>query len=227
MRAAAKPPAYVPAAGRQVLSPLYDPMIALTMREKTFRGRLADQVMARASHGPALHVVDVGGGTGTLAIELARRGARVTVVDGDEKILRRAQGKRGASAVRFSRALANELPMCGGSVDRVVMSLLLHHLAPSQKRAALAEARRVLHPSGQLHVADWGRPRGLFTRAGFRALQLLDGAENTREHGAGLLPAVITGAGFTGVAVHDRLRTPWGTLELICARPNRETGAPA
>lgn len=211
--------AYVPAAGRERLTALYDPVVALTMREKTFRGRLTGQVLAGAAAGQHLSVVDVGGGTGTLATQLAARGAAVTVVDGDPRILRRAKAKPGAEAITFICALAGELPLKTASADRVVMSLLLHHLAPDQKHAALAEARRVLRPGGRLHVADWGRPQGLITRAGFRGLQLLDGAENTREHGAGQLPARIAGAGFAAVTTLDRLRTPWGTLELICAHP--------
>lgn len=153
------------------------------------------------------------------AIELARRGANVTVVDGDDQILQRANAKRGADAVRFTHSLASDLPLENCSADRVVMSLLLHHLAPEQKRAALQEARRVLRPGGRLHVADWGRPRGLVPRAGFLILGLLDGREGTREHGAGQLPARIAGAGFAGVTTLDRMRTPWGTLELIRAHP--------
>lgn len=208
---------YVPAAGRDVLSRFYDPTIALTMREATFRGRLADQILADA-RGHA-DVVDVGGGTGTLAIELAQRGAQVTIVDADQQILRKARVKSGADVVRFRCAWASALPLENRSVDRVVMSLLLHHLTPEQKQAALHEARRVLRPDGRLHVADWGQPRGLVPRAGFLVLGLLDGREGTREHGAGQLPARIAGAGFADIATLTRLRTLWGTLELIRARP--------
>lgn len=222
-----QPEPYVPAAGRERLTALYDPVVAWTMREKTFRGRLTEQVMAGAAAGPRLSVVDVGGGTGTLAIALAARGAAVTVIDGDARILRRAKAKPGAQAATFICALAGELPLATASADRVVMSLLLHHLTPDQKDRALAEARRVLRPGGRLHIADWGRPQGLITRMGFRGLQLLDGAENTREHGAGLLPARIASAGFAAVTTLDRLRTPWGTLELICAhqRPSQKGAA--
>ncbi|MBA3263990.1 MAG: hypothetical protein H0T69_16285 [Thermoleophilaceae bacterium] len=62
------------------------------------------------------------------------------------------------------------------------MSLLLHHLAPDAKRAALTDACRVLCPGGCLHVADWRRPHGALPRTGFLALRLLHGFGGTRAH---------------------------------------------
>lgn len=216
---------YVPAAGRARFTALYDPVLALTMREATFRQRFREQVLSGAEAGQSLAVVDVGGGTGTFAIQLAAAGAAVTVVDGDATVLQRAAAKPGAENVTFVCALASDLPIESASADRVVMSLLLHHLSPRQKTVALVEARRVLRPGGRIHVADWGRPRGALTRAGFLGLQLLDGVENTREHGAGHLPARIAGAGFIGVQTLDRLRTPFGTLELVCAEHDPDAAA--
>lgn len=97
------------------------------------------------------------------------------------------------------------------------MSLVLHHLAPAVKRRALAEVARVLRPGGQLHIADSGRPATPLLRVIFFALQLIDGFEGTREHAAGRLPAFLHDAGFEDVRRYGRLRTPWGTLELLAA----------
>jgi SAM-dependent methyltransferase len=206
---------YVPAAGRRAFTALYDPVLALTMREGTFRERLLDQVLA----GDPSLVVDVGAGTGTFAIAAAARGVRVVAVDGDPDVLQRAARKPGAERVRFEEGLADGLPLDDATADRVVMSLLLHHLEPQAKDRALAEARRVLRPGGRLHLADWGRPRDPVIAAGFFALRLVDGFSTTADHAAGRLPARIEAAGFADVAVHDRLRTPWGSLELLSAVP--------
>lgn len=138
-------------------------------------------------------------------------------VDGDPDVLERARLKAGAQAVEWCRGLAGELPLEGQQADAVVMSLVLHHLVLEAKQAALAEAWRVLRPGGWLHVADWGRPRGL-SRPGFLALRLLDGLEGTREHASGQLLSVIAAAGFDDASVWMRLSTAWGTLELFSAR---------
>jgi ubiquinone/menaquinone biosynthesis C-methylase UbiE len=206
---------YVPAAGRPAFTPLYDTVVAVTMREATFRGRLGAQVLAGLP--PAATVVDVGCGTGTFAVALAAGGAAVIGVDGDAEVLALARAKRGADAVQWRNGLATALPLPGASVDRVVMSLLLHHLDPVGKRTALAEAVRVLRPGGRLHVADWGRPRDPLMRAAAWALQRVDGAEGLREPLDGAVPALLAGTGFVAVAVHDRLRTGWGSLELLSA----------
>lgn len=206
---------YVPAAGRPAFTRLYDTAVALTMREATFRGRLGAQVLDGLA--PGATVADVGCGTGTFAIALAASGAEVIGVDGDPEVLALAHAKPGAEAVQWRKGLATALPLPGASADRVVMSLLLHHLDAAAKRTALAEAARVLRPGGRLHVADWGRPRDPLMRAGARVLERIDGAEGLREHLEGAVPALLADAGFAAVAVHDRLRTTWGSLELLSA----------
>jgi ubiquinone/menaquinone biosynthesis C-methylase UbiE len=208
-------PRYVPAAGRAWLTALYDPVMATTMRERAFRPVLVAAVLA----GGPRTVVDVGCGTGTLTAMLARADPSVEVqaIDGDEAVLELAREKTlpFAERVHLTRGLADELPIESASADVVTASLLLHHLAPEAKQAALAEALRVLRPAGRIVIADWGAPQGPFTRTGFLALQLLDGFENTRDHAAGRLPSLIEQAGFSGVTVEQRWRTVWGSLELI------------
>ena len=230
---------YVPAAGRPAFTRLYDTVVALTMRETIFRGRLRAQVLDGVA--PEAAVVDVGCGTGTLAIALAADGAQVIGVDGDPEVLALATPSpvpRRSSGARASR------PRCrcaGASADRVVMSLLLHHLDAGAKRTALAEASRVLRPGGRLHVADWGRPRDPVMRAAAWALQRVDGPDGLREHLEGAVPALLADAGFIAVAVHDRCARPGGASSCCrrCAprpgsagrrrrrprRPRRATGS--
>jgi ubiquinone/menaquinone biosynthesis C-methylase UbiE len=208
---------YVPAAGRAAFTRAYDAVLALTMRERRWRPLLAEAVVAGLP--ASATVVEVGSGTGTLAIALgsARPDAHVLGVDGDEHAQALAQRKRGAERVEWRHGLAGELPLPDASADRVVMSLLLHHLGPAGKRAALTEAHRVLRPGGRLHIADWGRPADPLMRAAFFALQLIDGFDGTRDHAAGRLPGFVTDADFTGVQCHRRLHTVWGSLELLRA----------
>jgi ubiquinone/menaquinone biosynthesis C-methylase UbiE len=208
---------YVTALGLRGLTRFYDSIVAVTMRERLFRGRLSRQVLADLP--PNARIADVGAGTGTLAIELAAAAsdAEVVAVDGDPEILALAEAKEGAAAVVWKQALAAELPLADSSCDRVAMSLLLHHLDAGGKRAALAEAHRVLRPGGSLHIADWGRPQDPLTGAGLLTLAFFDGFDGIRDHAAGRLPRFVEAAGFGDVRRHDRLRTMWGSLELLSA----------
>jgi ubiquinone/menaquinone biosynthesis C-methylase UbiE len=121
---------YVPAAGRRALTRLYDPVLALTTRERRFRALLRDEVLRDLPSGGT--AIDVSCGTGTFAIALAavRPDAQVIGVDGDARVLALAQRKPGAAAVMRRRGLAGELPADDASADALVMSLLLHHLDP-------------------------------------------------------------------------------------------------
>lgn len=209
---------FVPAAGRRSLTRLYDPVIAVTMRERTFRSRFLQQITSELPDGA--RIVDVGCGTGTLAIELARLapGAAVIGIDPDPAILQVAERKPGAERVEWRRGSATSPLLEPGSADRVLMSLVLHHLGPEEKVRALRQAAQALGSAGRLHVADWGAPQDPIMRLAFFGLRLLDGFANTRDHAAGRLPSLIKDSGLTHLRTHDRLRTAWGSLELISAR---------
>ena len=191
------------------------------MREAKWRPHLIDEVLAG---GPG-SVLDLGCGTGTLtvAMERAAPDVRLTGVDGDPEILARARAKAGPdSAIEWVESYAQSLPFEDGAFDRVVSSLVFHHLVPDLKRQALAEARRVLAPGGRLHIADMGRPHDPLMRMIFRlSVQTLDGLENTRDHAAGRLPRFVEEAGFQDVRVGRRLRTGAGSLELLRAQRPR------
>ncbi len=216
---------YVPALGFTALTRFYDPVLRATLREDAFKSAL----VAQAAVPPGTRVLDLGAGTGTLTLMLKRRtpSADVVGLDGDPAIVARARAKAADAdlAVRFDEGSAAALPYSDASFARVVTSLLLHHLAPGDKRRALAEAFRVLVPGGELHVADWGRPQNALMRALFYGVQLLDGFTTTEENVAGMLPTLIREVGFVDVRETRRFATIFGTLALYRAErpPTRVT----
>jgi ubiquinone/menaquinone biosynthesis C-methylase UbiE len=216
----AEPP-YIPAARWRIFSRLYDPILAVTMREKRFRAQMLERVEADLPSGGT--AVDVGCGTGTFALALAARraDAKVVGIDGDAEILGLARAKSGAGAVEWQEGLAQELPLPDASADVVTISLVLHHLLPEDKRAALAEMRRILKPGGRLHVADWGRPADPLMSALFYVAQAIDGFDRTADHRAGRLPAFIAEAGFGPAERYGGLRTGFGSIELLTATPEQ------
>jgi ubiquinone/menaquinone biosynthesis C-methylase UbiE len=139
----------------------YDAMAwVLTLgRERALRARLAD--LARLAPGDA--VLDVGCGTGTLAIVAKRRvGARGAVygVDASPEMVARAARKAARAGVDVSIQLARAeaLPFPDARFDVVLSTLMLHHL-PAPTRARLAtEIRRVLKPGGRVLAVDFEPP---------------------------------------------------------------------
>lgn len=99
-----------------------------------------------------LEIVDIGCGEGEMARALARLGARVSGYD--PFIAGTAWTEEGDGAFRLSQAPADAIPAPDQSADLVLFIFSLHHV-PAQKHAgAMAEARRLLRPSGRLYVAE-------------------------------------------------------------------------
>jgi ubiquinone/menaquinone biosynthesis C-methylase UbiE len=162
---------FIPAMGHAALLPLYDPFLRYVVREQTFKRRLVDHLgLGRGSR-----VLDVGCGTGTLAILLAaaRPGVTVLAIDPDASVLERARTRAAAAGavIAFAAGSATALPYADGSFDRVTSTLMAHHLSTAEKAAMFAEIRRVLAPAGELHLVDAGPARSRLGRALQRLLK--------------------------------------------------------
>ncbi len=205
---------YIPALSYSWLTPFYDPVVRLTTREGTFKKTLVEQLGLRESH----HVLDLACGTGTLTILLKQESplAEIKGIDGDSEILRLAKEKARQLDVeiRFDEGMSFSLPYEDGFFDRVVSSLFFHHLTRESKLKTLAEVRRVLRPNGEFHVADWGLPANSLMKFSSRFIQLLDGFETTADNFDGLLPELISDAGFENIEETNSFNTLFGTIRL-------------
>ena len=99
-------------------------------------------------------VVDAGCGTGAVARAMAERGAIVIGIDTDADKIGRAEAATPVRGETFLVAPAEDMPFDDGSQDIVVFFNSLHHVAPDLQAAALAEARRVLAPDGELFISE-------------------------------------------------------------------------
>lgn len=112
------------------------------------------ELLDRLLPAPPARVLDVGGGPGTYAAPLARRGYQVHLVDPVPLHVDQARDAAGRdTAATFTATLgdARELPAADGSQDAVLLFGPLYHLTePAGRELALAEARRVLRPGGRL-----------------------------------------------------------------------------
>ena len=148
---------YLPAAGHDWSLPLYDPLVKLLGGDAA-RAALLDQAVVR----PGQRVLDIGCGTGSLAVLIKRRYPHVEVVglDPDPRALARARrkGQRAALSIQLEQGFSDELPYPEGSFDRVFSSFMFHHLEAAGKEATLREVRRVLKPGATFHMLDFATP---------------------------------------------------------------------
>jgi SAM-dependent methyltransferase len=96
-------------------------------------------------------VLDVGCGTGRLAVALAERGAKVWGVDPSAEMLARARAVAG-STVGLKRGRAEALPFKDGWFERAVLRLVVHLV---ERPRALPELARVLAPGGRAVIATF------------------------------------------------------------------------
>ena len=106
-------------------------------------------------------VLDLGTGTGDLALSAARRGARVVGVDVSQEMLRCAVRRGGVLAARMFQGDAAHLPFGDGGFNVVISAFVLRNVYASLDQV-LAEARRVLVPGGRWLSLEFARPGGLW-----------------------------------------------------------------
>ena len=121
---------------------------------------LRQQVLDRALIPAGQSVLDVGCGTGSLAIEAAARvgpTGRVVGIDPAPRQIARAQSKarRSGLDIEFRSGVIEQLPFPDESFDAVTSTLMMHHLPDELKSRGIAEIHRVLKPEGRLVVADF------------------------------------------------------------------------
>ncbi len=136
----------------------YDFVVWLAMlgRERAFR----EKVLRLARLEPGESVLDVGCGTGTLALAAKRHvgptGA-VYGIDASPEMLARANKKarKGGVDVIFKNASAQTLPFPDAQFDAVLTTVMLHHLPRKARQQCACEMRRVLRPGGRVVAVDF------------------------------------------------------------------------
>jgi ubiquinone/menaquinone biosynthesis C-methylase UbiE len=138
---------------------LYDLLLrVITLgREQGFR----EKVLRLARLQPGEAVLDVGCGTGTLAITAKRHvgtTGRVCGIDASSEMIARASKKarKAGAEVVFQNAVAEALPFPDAQFDTVLTTVMLHHLPPKVRQQCAHEIRRVLKPGGRVLAVDFG-----------------------------------------------------------------------
>ena len=127
-------------------------------RERELREAIIDLASLKAGD----DILDIGCGTGTLAITATRRVGTtgvVTGIDASPSMIARASRKAGKAGaqVTFQIALAEQLPFPDRRFDVVFSTLMLHHLPRKTRQECAREIARVLKAGGRVVAVDFGR----------------------------------------------------------------------
>lgn len=202
---------YIPALGIRALTPFYDLIQRWVVRDTRFKSRLIEQAGIQAGQ----RVLDLGCGTGTLALMVKRSqpDAEVVGLDADPQMLKVATAKAALEtmAVKFDQGMAFSLPYPDDSFDRVLSSLMIHHLKTPDKGKTAREVYRILKPGGRLHVIDFGKPRTLY---GKLVGLFLHGFEEANDNIDGHLPRIFEQAGLRVREAGDFM-TFFGSLTFL------------
>ncbi|HET6598201.1 MAG TPA: class I SAM-dependent methyltransferase [Anaerolineales bacterium] len=184
---------YIPALSYRFLTPFYDFIQKYIVRDVRYKALLIAQASIQAGH----HVLDLGCGTGTLAImaKQTQPAAEVTGLDADPDMLKVARYKSSLLTVpvKFDVGFTNNLPYPDQSFDRVLSSIMIHHLKTPDKWQTAREVHRVLKPGGQLHIIDFGKPA---TWYGKLLGPLLHKFEEANDNVEGKLPEIFGAPGL-------------------------------
>ncbi len=179
---------------------------------------------------PGWRVLDLGTGTGALALRAAARGAEVVAIDVNPAMLAIARHKAQAAGMadqivwrEMGVAELDTLP--GRAFDAVCAGMCFSELTPHERHYALRQALRLLRPGGLLLLADEVRPRGLVLRLLHAALRaplvvitwLLT---QTTAHAVPDLCELVASAGFEVTAVRTAMLGSWA--EVAARRPKQE-----
>lgn len=212
---------FTPALGHEALTPVYDFAIRLLTRERRWRQLLVEQISPHAAES----ILDVGCGTGTLAIAIKQAvpGAKVVGLDPDPKILERAQRKARASGVDIEWRLgfARDAADFAGEFDKAISSLVFHQVACGEKRAGLAAMWTSLRDEGELHIADYCRQQDWLMRQLFRVVQTLDGRANTQANLDGAIEDFLSELGGCEIAPERIVNTPTGAISILKLRKSK------
>ena len=125
-------------------------------------GAMRRKILAHARLQAGEAVLDVGCGTGSLAIEAKRQvGSAGTVcgTDGSSEMIARAAKKARKSGfeIEYESAPAQALPFADGCFDAVLNTLMFHHLPRLSREQCAREMRRVVRPGGRVLVVDFAQ----------------------------------------------------------------------
>jgi ubiquinone/menaquinone biosynthesis C-methylase UbiE len=172
-----------------------------------------------------MRVLEIGCGTGSLALLAARAGACVQGFDISPGMLEVARSKVREERLEdrielFEMGVSGMDSLAGESFDLVTATLVFSELSRDEQRYALAQAHRVLRPGGRIALADEVRPDGRARRllhglVRFCLLLVTFALTQTTTRAVEGLPQAVARAGFR---IESEDRSSLGSFLYLVAR---------
>lgn len=198
---------------------LYDRMLAVITLGKEERVR--EMILDLAGIAPGEKVLDVGCGTGSLAVLAAKRvgpTGEVRGIDPSPEMIEAARAKcaRAEARAAFRDGVMEDIPYPEGHFDLVLSSFMLHHLPAEVRKAGFEEVHRVLAPGGRLLVVDI-EPQGSTAMGALYAFLIGHGGIGGNVNA---LPGILEDVGFIDV---ETGRASYGPLSYALAAKGEAT----
>ena len=164
-------------------------------------------------------ILDFGCGTGTLLIIAKIRfpNAYLSGVDIDENILEIASKKikRRNLDIELKKYSGDKLPFRNNFFDKVMSSLVFHHLNKEQKINSLEEIYRILKKNGLVVIGDFGKPQNKLV---WLMAKIISWIEPTEENMKGMIPEYMKKAGFRDIKVGRYINTFFGSVTVYTGK---------
>ncbi len=141
------------------------------MRRVTFgrENQLREKTLNRAGVKSGDWVLEVGSGTGTLAIAARKKVGVSGKVNGIDVIpgmieVSKQKALQANEDVSFDLGSIADIPFEANTFDVVLCSFMIFHVAEKTRQKGIAEIHRVLKPQGKLFIVDLGLPQGSFQK---------------------------------------------------------------
>lgn len=207
---------FAPAFFCDSLTPWYDFVCNLTGIGLNLQKKVLELIPLKNGQ----HILDIGAGTGTLAILLKETNPAiyVTGIDPDERILEIAQKKAAQKnvSVKFLPVPAEKVPFPNEKFHIVVSTLIFHHLPTESKKQALKEIYRVLKNDGKLFLVDIGKPQNIVWKIILTIESVFEPRAYLQDNLAGKIPEFMHDAGFS----MQELREPYRGIRFWMGSKN-------